>query len=133
MKKKLDAGEEVLSSGDNSFRVLLMSDAATLEIGNRVPEWVQISLEERALTPTVSDAVSILMVNHDKQQGFKSEWTLTQQLTRIRQDLADYGKGSRKRFNLMSKNSGIFGQCQKIPEFFDISIRCLGALECVLV
>jgi hypothetical protein len=48
------------------------------------------------------------MVNHDKQQGFKSEWTLTQQLTRIRQDIKDHGKGSRKTFNLMSKNSGIF-------------------------
>ena len=99
MKKKLDAGEEVLSSGDNSFRVLLMSDAATVSIGNRVPEWLQISLEERALTPTVRDAVSILMVNHDRQQSFKSEWTLSQQLTRIRQDLADHGKGSRKQFN----------------------------------
>ncbi len=111
-----------------------MGDAATVSIGNRVPEWLQISLEERALTPTVSDAISILMVNHDKHQGFKSPWTLTQQLTRIRQDLADHGKGSRKEFNLMSKNSGIFGQCQKIPEFFDIIIRCFwNAFLCKLV
>ena len=107
MAKKMNAGETVFVD-DNTCRALLMTEGATSAIGSRVPEWLTISLEDRALTPTVMDAVSILMVNHDKQQGFKSEWTLTQQLTRIRQDIKDHGKGSRKMFNLMSKNSGIF-------------------------
>lgn len=92
IKKKQDAGDPFIVE-DNSSRVLLMSDAATTIIGNRVPEWKDIPLEDRAQTPTVLDAISILMVNHDKQQGFKSVWTLTQQLTRIRQDLHDYGHG----------------------------------------
>ena len=112
IKKKQDAGVPFIVE-DNSSRVILMSDAATESIGPRVPEWSQISLEDRAQTPTVCDAISILMVNHDRQQGFKSEWTLTQQLTRIRQDLHDYGHGKFnvkkfRNFWTVSKNSGIF-------------------------
>jgi hypothetical protein len=72
-----------------------MTDAATKFIGDRVPEWKDLNLEERAQTPTVLDAVSVLMVNHDKQQSFKSEWTLQQKLSRMRQDIADHDKGSR--------------------------------------